>query len=293
MSPTSASTISQNPIPAPAAANDAEHIRSEQVARFDDEDFGRYFALSDQLAAVSVGYARSYEFWLQTVLQTLARLQPSLTFLQVGGMDGKRYDPVYPFIKHYRWRGFILEPLRDLYEALSQNYAGFDNVTLVNAALADSDGPRTMLRVRRQAALDGAVPLWAEGLGTLHPERNALGGVGVDADLHAALLSHAHPETVACLTLASLIERHAVPSFDLLQVDAEGCELDILRQVDQAGHKPMMVHLEFWALPPAERRELLGLLVDWGYFIRMSESDVMGISPALKTAVDAAVGWSC
>ena len=150
-----------------------------------------------------------------------------------------------------------------------------------------------MLRVRRQAALDGAVPLWAEGLGTLHPERNALGGIGVGAELHAALLSHAQREPVSCLTLASLAELHMVPAIDLLQVDAEGCELDILRQVDRGGHRPMMVHLEYWTLPPQERRELLGLLVDGGYFVRMGESDVMGISPALKGAVDAAIGWSC
>lgn len=276
-----------------SSMDDAEHIRSEQVARFGDEDFGRYFALSNRLAAVSVGYAQSYEFWLQTVLHTLARLEPSLTVLQVGGMDGKRYDPVYAFIKHYCWKSFILEPLPDLFEALSKNYAGFDKVTLINAALADTDGPRTMLRVRREAVLEGAVPLWAEGLGTLHPERNALGGVGVGADLHSALLGHAQHEEVACITLASLIERYAIPAFDLLQVDAEGCELDILRQVDRGRHKPMMVHLEFWALPPAERRELLGLLADWGYFARMGESDVMGISPALKMAVDAALGWVC
>ncbi len=280
------------PTPTPVAEQ-AGRLRAEQVAQFDAEDFERYFALSERLAAASPGYARSYEFWLQTVLHALARLVPGLTFLQVGGMDGKRYDPVYAFIKHYRWRGFILEPLPDLFEALSRNYAGFGGVTLVNAALTAADGRGTMLRVGREAAHAGAVPLWAEGLGTFHPERNALGGVGVGTELHAALLDHARQESVACLTLASLVERHAVPRIDLLQVDAEGCELDILRQVDRGGHRPTMVHLEYWALPPEERRDLLGILADWGYVLRMGESDVMGISPALKGAVDAAIGWSC
>lgn len=281
--------------PLTPAADEAGRLRAEQVAQFDAEDFTRYFALSDRLAAASPGYARSYEFWLQTVLHALARLAPDLAFVQVGGMDGKRYDPVYAFIKHYRWRGLILEPLPDLFEALSRNYAGCDGVTLVNAALTEADGERTMLRVGREAAHAGAVPLWAEGLGTFHPERNALGGVGVGVgtELHAALLDHARHESVACLTLASLVERHAVTRIDLLQVDAEGCELDILRQVDRGGHRPTMVHLEYWALPPEERRELLGILADWGYVLRMGESDVMGISPALKGAVDAATGWPC
>ena len=58
----------------------------------------------------------------------MAHRKPDLFFLQICGMDGKRFDPIYAFVKHYRWKGIILEPLPDLFEALAANYAGSEGV---------------------------------------------------------------------------------------------------------------------------------------------------------------------
>jgi FkbM family methyltransferase len=276
-----------------AGESDPKQLRAQQVACYQAEDFTHYFTLSERLAKVCPGFARSYEFWIHTVLHALARCAPDLFFLQVGAMDGKRFDPIYPFVKHYGWSGLALEPLPDLFAALEANYAGNRNVTLVNAALTDTDGEREMVRVQRQAVLEGGVPVWAEGLGTFFPERNALGGVGVGPELHTAILGHTQREPVACLTLCSLADLYGLPRLDLLQVDAEGCELEILRQVDRSGYRPRVVHLEYWALPAHERGELLGLLAQRGYQMRMSQSDVIAIAPDLWAAIDAEVGWPC
>jgi FkbM family methyltransferase len=273
--------------------HDPASLREAQAASFIADDLARYFEISEQLAAASPGYGRSYEYWTHTVFHALARCQRDPFLLQVGAMDGKRFDPIYAFVKHYGWPGLILEPLPDLFARLSANYAGQANVTLVNAALTDTDGERGMLRVNANAVDNGSVPLWAEGLGTFFPERNALGGVGLAPGDHATLRAHSSEERVACLTLRSLIERWPTPRIDLLQVDAEGCELDILRQVDQAGFLPRVVHMEHWALPPRERGELLGLLGERGYLLRMSESDVMAIDPALRQTIQEEADWPC
>jgi hypothetical protein len=135
--PTAAATREGTP-----AGRDAERLRAEQSAAFQGEEFARFFALTQRLAEVSPGYARSYEFHVHAVLRVLAQREPELFFLQVGGMDGKRFDPIYAFVKHHRWKGIILEPLPDLFAALAANYAGHENVALVNAALTDGDGER-------------------------------------------------------------------------------------------------------------------------------------------------------
>ena len=143
--------------------------RAKQSASFQAEDFKRFFVCTRRLAEVCPDYAASYEFHVHGVLHALARVEPDLFFLQVGGMDGKRFDPIYAFVKHYRWKGIILEPLPDLFETLAANYAGTERVILVNAALTDRDGEHEMFRVQRQAVLDGVVPLWAEGLSPPFP----------------------------------------------------------------------------------------------------------------------------
>jgi FkbM family methyltransferase len=276
-----------------AEQSDPGRLRAERSACYEAENFARYFALSERLAEVCQGYARSYEFWVHTVLYALARREPDLFFLQVGAMDGKRFDPIYAFVKNYGWTGLLLEPLPDLFEALAANYAGSENVILVNAALTEADGERDMVRVRRRAVMDGSVPVWTEGLGSFFPERNALGGTGVGPELHAAILGHAQRERVACLTLRSLAASYGLPRLDLLQVDAEGSELEILRQVVRCGYRPRVIHLEHWALPARERGELLGLLGEHGYRMRLSESDVMAVDPDLQAAIEAQTGWPC
>jgi FkbM family methyltransferase len=275
----------------PTPPDNPERLRAAQAAAYETEDLRQFFALSRRLAAACPGYARSYEWWVQAVLHALARREPF--FLQVGAMDGKRFDPIFAFVRHYGWRGIALEPLADLFADLSRNYAGSAGVTLVNAALADQNGERSMLRVRRKAVRDGAVPAWAEGLASFYPERNALGGVGVPAELRETLLANARAEAVACVTLRTLAERHDLPRIDLLQVDAEGCELEILRQVEASAYRPAVIQLEHWALPLGERGELLGILGRQGYLARMGESDVLALQPDLYAAVSAEAGFPC
>ena len=255
-------------------------LRRSQGEAYEQEDFGACFAAEERLAIADPAYRRSYAHFMHTVLHALARRVTDVRFLQVGGMDGKRFDPVYAFVKHYRWSGVILEPLPDLFAALAANYADAPQVRLLNAALMECDGRREMTRVSRAASRSGVVPDWAEGLGSFHPERNALGGVGVDADLHAALLRNAVQEAVSCLTLRSVAERCGLRRIDLLQVDAEGCELDVMRQVISAGYLPRVVQLEHWALPDGERDSLHVMLRDAGYRVRLSEADLLAIDGA-------------
>jgi hypothetical protein len=95
------------------------------------------------------------------------------------------------------------------------------------------------------------------------------------------------------VTLRTLAERHDLPRIDLLQVDAEGCELEILRQVEASAYRPAVIQLEHWALPLGERGELLGILGRQGYLARMGESDVLALQPDLYAAVSAEAGFPC
>ncbi len=250
-------------------------LRQTQSNAYNQEDFSACFAADNHLAAADPAYAQSYIHQMQKTLHALAQTTPDLRFLQIGGMDGKRFDPIYAFTKHYRWSGLILEPLPDLFAALTANYANAPQVILVNAALMDTDGTQQITRVTRAAAQSGAVPDWAEGLGSFHPNRNALGGVGIDATLHATLLQHTVRETVACLTLRSLARQHGLTRIDLLQIDAEGCELNILRQVIAEGYRPRVIQLEHWALPQTESQAVQRILHETGYCITMSEADLL------------------
>src|SRR5687767_667926 len=47
---------------------------------------------------------------------------PQFFFVQIGANDGRRGDPVFQFIRQYRWRGLLLEPQPDVFRVLVRNY---------------------------------------------------------------------------------------------------------------------------------------------------------------------------
>lgn len=269
----------------------AHALRQAQAEAYGAEDWTRYFALSAELAEAAPAYGRSYERWSHAVFDALHRHMPDLRFLQVGAMDGKMFDPIYPFVKRHGWRGVVLEPLADMFATLVRHYADASGVVAVQAALTERDGEGEMARVPQAAVDAGAVPGWAQGLGSFFPERNALGGVGCDPELADAIARHRTTERVRCVTLATLAAEQDLPRIDLLQVDAEGYEAEILRQVLDAGYRPRVIQLEHWALAPDERGAVLGRLGIGGYRLRMSESDVLAVEPTLMAAIDAENGY--
>ena len=40
----------------------------------------------------------------------------------VGAMDGRMFDPIYPYVYKYHWKGLFIEPLPDLFEKLKKVY---------------------------------------------------------------------------------------------------------------------------------------------------------------------------
>jgi hypothetical protein len=56
---------------------------------------------------------------------------------------------------------------------------------------------------------------------------------------------------------------------------------------------PRVIHFEHWALPAKERGELLGLLGERGYRMRMSEVDVLAVDAGLQATIDDGLGWPC
>ena len=67
-------------------------------------------------------------------------------FVQIGAMDGKRFDPIYEHAVKNKWRGIAVEPMADMCAELRINYPE-ESVKIVQAAIdsAETDNDtRTM-----------------------------------------------------------------------------------------------------------------------------------------------------
>src|SRR6218665_132432 len=77
-------------------------------------------------------------------------------FIQVGAMDGKSFDPVYPHQRKHKGPARAGEPLEDHFASLQKNYADVPQMRFERAAIAPHNGTVTMRRIDPQAVASGA-----------------------------------------------------------------------------------------------------------------------------------------
>ena len=180
-----------------------------------------------------------------------------LTFVQIGANDGMMYDPLHTVVRAAGWSGVLVEPVPALYERLVANYSGVPNVQFENAAIGATDGTATLYSVEPRPD----DPYWVGLLPSL------------DRDI---IRSHHHlipgieeriqEMQVASLTLPSLVARHDLAVIDLLNVDTEGYDYEILRQIDfSSGWAPAFIIYERRHLDRSTDRQARRMLRGAGY----------------------------
>lgn len=183
---------------------------------------------------------------------TAVSREGGVRFLQIGAMDGIAFDPIHEAIVHYGWTGILVEPLPDMQERLRNNYADIPGLTFVTAAITETSGRQVMRRVSPSSAKTNTLPLWTQGLSSLRPERNPLSGKHVTQEQYDAFKDIVEDVEIDCLSFADFACEYSLDHFDVCQIDAEGYDWHILRQIDLTRYRPKCIHMELACLPTEE-----------------------------------------
>jgi FkbM family methyltransferase len=196
--------------------------------------------------------------------------QPEPYFIGIGANDGITHDPLYPFVRDFGWRGIMVEPIPEAFMALEQNYARFDGVTLVNAAIGCFDGEGTIYSVEMSEPTAMTM--------SLHSSFNKdvlLRG----KEWHPDLGNHVIERKVPIMSFATLLARANGHPVDVLKIDTEGYDLEILKTVDFSVFRPRLILAEQANLSRAGKIEMAQLLLAQGYRIAMTSLDMIGYKP--------------
>ena len=194
-------------------------------------------------------------------LFALARKQRDIFFLNIGANDGITNDPLYYFVKKFRWSGIALEPVPEIFERLQANFATHESVIPFCAALADHDGSASFYRV----APGPDVPERCDRLGSLLPEAH-LGA----KHLFPEIEQHMVEQKVATVTFESLVERFGIRKIDVISIDAEGYDYEVLKQIDFRRFRPSLVIYEQLHMDEHTKTESKRLLASFGYEVHNS-----------------------
>lgn len=205
----------------------------------------------------------------EALLQDFATAFPQAFFLQIGANDGFTGDPVYPLLTRagVDWRGVLVEPVAHLFAELSQRHGQNPALRLERAAICEHDGS-TMIHRLTTTSTD---TLWLDQIPSLDRELLRAGAKQFGKAENAVV-----EENVPSLTVATLLERHAITQLDLLVIDAEGWDWRILRQFDLRNLRPKFILYEHQHLRPDERDAAHQFLIalDYGW-VETKEGDTL------------------
>lgn len=185
-------------------------------------------------------------------------------------------------------RALLVEPVKDYFERLKENYSDLPGAVFENVAVGASDGECTFFRIGVDPTEHGK-PDWLTQCGSIRPDRmeelwDNCASEG-DPEIKAFWHEHSIAETVPCLRLETLLERHGITHVNFLQIDTEGSDYDILRTIDFSRVRPDYINYEHELLgsdAPACRAMLQAAgyaLHDWG------ETDTLACAVASPVAV--------
>lgn len=205
----------------------------------------------------------------EQALNEHARRTPDFFFVQVGAHNGDMDDPIHRWAVEHRWRGLLVEPQPGPFAQLKAGYAELgDRLVFENVAIDREERTRPLYRVDPRYATT--------------PEQTGLASFFPDRALATyAALNQLVSEPVQCLPFQRLLERHRVTKIDLLQIDTEGFDFEIIKMIDFARCRPVMIHFEHRHLSGTEYAACLRLLSAQGYWHVEKEFDVAAFQTAL------------
>jgi len=188
----------------------------------------------------------------------------SLSFVQIGANDGVMADPLHDFIDRYAWKGILIEPQRREFQKLKRTYRKNRLVKFENAAIANRRGFMNLYKLEddyiRGREETGATFQELTGIASLSRKNSELGQGWVDRNSIVA-------EKVATVTFSDILKKYRIAEIDILQIDTEGHDGKILRQINFKAISPKVIHFEHKFLSTTEREQCDKLLRSAGYVL--------------------------
>jgi FkbM family methyltransferase len=208
---------------------------------------------------------------LDLLLDTFSAREKPVTIVQVGACDGIMRDPIHAQVSKDSTRAILIEPNPYAFARLQSLHADRPNVTLVKAAIGETDGEAYLYRVKKIDEADSEVDLTL-GIASFYKEH---------LEHHGKKAHEIERITVACRSLPSLVSELGLTKIDLLQIDAEGFDAAVVRMAMKLPVRPDCINFEHVHLAGRDRQPLFDLLKDNGYALNYDAWNILALQ---KTA---------
>jgi len=148
---------------------------------------------------------------INSLLKEIFESKKLKQIIQIGANDGSSFDELNYFIKKYKIKSLLIEPIKENFNKLKENYKNLDFITLENSAISINNELTHLYRVS---------PLHEKKYGSHIP---AIPSFDKEHLInHGVKNKHIIQEEINSITIKDVIKKHNIENVDLLFIDAEG-----------------------------------------------------------------------
>lgn len=213
-------------------------------------------------------YLKNKVFSSQNILEKNFPEKKYFSFIQVGANDGISFDFLFDFVTKRNSTGVVIEPVKDYFDELVENYRDYPNIVKINKAVHSTQKNIIINKISPRAI--EKYPDWVKGIASINNEHHKK--VNIDS-------KDIIKEEVLADTLMGIISQNYFKNqLDYFQTDTEGFDYEVMKMFDFEFLKPSIIKYESIHLKANDRICLEALLSNRGYFIFMEFGDTVAVN---------------
>lgn len=167
---------------------------------------------------------------LDLILLNIFNKKKVTGLIQIGANDGLRFDNINKFIKEFKPNSILVEPIKEYFNELKQNYKNFENIFFENLAISVNDQINYLYKVN------------SKDLDKYDEHIKGISSFDLRHLLkHGVKKSHITKEETKSISITDLFKKYSF-NIDLLLIDAEGYDAEIVIDLlSQSNFRPIII----------------------------------------------------
>ena len=188
---------------------------------------------------------------IKNLLNTYCKQNKFKNLLQIGANDGERFDELNYFIKKYKIKSVLVEPINKYFYELKKNYSNYEFVKIENSAISVNNEISYLFAVN-----DKDINIYDEhvkGINSFEIQHLIK---------HGVKKNHIEKKKINTLSVQDLIKKYNINELDLLYVDTEGYDGKIVYEFIKSTKLNPIIIFEYIHIENNFFNKLINLLND-------------------------------